>query len=42
VIDTIEVTIDGKKHNYTKDITLEEIYSEHQGEHRYPITCESR
>ena len=37
MIDTIEVTIDGKKHNYTKDITLEEIYSEHQGEHKYPI-----
>ena len=37
MIDTIEVTIDGKKYNYTKDITLQEIYSEHQEEHKYPI-----
>ena len=37
MIDTIEVTINGKKYRYTKDITLQEIYSEHQEEHRYPI-----
>jgi uridine kinase len=37
VTDTIEVIIDGKKYNYTKDITLQEIYSEHQSEHKYPI-----
>ena len=37
MIDTIEVTINGKKYNYTKDITLQEIYSEHQSEHKYPI-----
>ena len=37
MIDTIEVTIDGKKYTYNKDITLQEIYSEHQEEHKYPI-----
>ena len=37
MIDTIEVTINGQKYNYTKDITLQEIYSEHQNEHKYPI-----
>ena len=37
MIDTIEVTIDGQKFNYTKDVTLQEIYSEHQQNHKYPI-----
>ena len=37
MIDTIEVTINGKTYNYTKDITLQEIYSEHQENHKYPI-----
>ena len=37
MIDTIEVTINGKKYKYTKNVTLQEIYSEHQGEHKYPI-----
>ena len=37
MIDTIEVTINNKKYNYSKDITLQEIYKEHQEEHRYPI-----
>ena len=37
MIDTIEVTINGKTYKYTKDITLQEIYAEYQGEHKYPI-----
>ena len=37
MIDTIEVTINGKLYNYTKDITLQEIYSEHQEGYKYPI-----
>lgn len=35
--DTIEVIVDGKKYQYNKDITLQEIYSEHQENHKYPI-----
>ena len=35
--DTIEVTINGEKYVYSKNITLQEIYKEHQEEHRYPI-----
>ena len=37
MIDTIEVTINGKTYKYTKDITLQEIYAEYQEEHKYPI-----
>ena len=37
MIDTIEVTINGKVYKYTKNVTLQEIYSEHQEEHKYPI-----
>lgn len=37
MIDTIEVTINNKKYIYSKNITLQEIYKEHQEEHRYPI-----
>ena len=37
MIDTIEVTINGQKYTYSKNITLQEIYQEHQEEHRYPI-----
>jgi len=37
MIDTIEVTINNKKYTYSKNITLQEIYQEHQEEHRYPI-----
>lgn len=35
--DTIEVTINGKKYKYSKNITLLEIYKEHQEKHKYPI-----
>ena len=37
MIDTIEVTINGEKFRYSKNITLQEIYKEHQDDHRYPI-----
>ena len=37
MIDTIEVTINGKTYKCTKDVTLQEIYSEHQEEHKYPV-----
>ena len=37
MIDTIEVTINNEKYIYSKNITLQEIYQEHQEEHRYPI-----
>ena len=37
MIDTIEVTINGKKYNYSKNITLQEIYQEYQENLRYPI-----
>ena len=37
MIDTIEVTINGKQFTYTKNITLQEIYKEHQETLRYPI-----
>ena len=37
VIDTVEVTIDGIKYTYNKNVTLQEIYNEHQENHQYPI-----
>ena len=37
MIDTIEVTINNKKYKYSKNITLQEIYIEHQEKHKYPI-----
>ena len=37
MIDTIEVMINNEKHIYTKDVTLQEIYQEHQEELEYPI-----
>jgi len=37
VIESVEITINNKKYNYSKDITLEEIYMEHQNDFRYPI-----
>ena len=37
MIETVEVTINGKKYNYSKDVTLLEIYKEHQPEFKYPI-----
>ena len=37
MIETIEVTINGKKYNYSRGITLQEIYMEHQENHKYPI-----
>ena len=35
--DTIEIKISGKKYKYSKNITLLEIYKEHQEKHNYPI-----
>ena len=37
MIDTIEIVIKGKTYTYSKNITLQEIYMEHQDTHRYPI-----
>lgn len=37
MIDTIEVTIDGKKYKYSKDITIEEVLVEHPIDSKYPI-----
>ena len=37
MIDTIEVTINGNTYKYTKNFTLQEIYSNHQEENKYPI-----
>ena len=37
MIETVEVTINDKKYKYSKDITLREIYMEHQTEFKYPI-----
>lgn len=37
MIEQIKVTINGKKYDYSKDITLQEIYMEHQVEFKYPI-----
>ena len=37
MIDTIEVTINGQKFKYSKNVTLQEIYIEHQEKHQYPI-----
>ena len=32
MIDKIKVTVNGKEYEYSKDITLQEIYMEHQVE----------
>ena len=37
MIDTIEVTILGKKYRYSKNITLQEIYTDFQDAYIYPI-----
>ena len=37
MIDTIEVTINGKKYTYSKDVTLQEIYREHQSSCEHPV-----
>ena len=37
MIETIEITISNKKYNYSRGITLQEIYMEHQESHKYPI-----
>lgn len=37
MIETIEITINNKKYNYSRGITLQEIYMEHQESHKYPI-----
>lgn len=37
MIDTVQVTINNKLYNYSKDVTLLEIYKEHQTEFKYPI-----
>ena len=37
MIDSIEIVIKDKKYTYSKNITLQEIYMEHQETHNYPI-----
>ena len=37
MIETVDVTINDKKYKYSKDVTLLEIYKEHQTEFKYPI-----
>ena len=37
MIESIEVTIKNKKYKYSRGITLQEIYMEHQESHKYPI-----
>ena len=37
MIETIKVNINGQVYNYSKDITINEIYKEHQSKYRYPI-----
>lgn len=37
MIESIEITINKKKYQYSKGITLEEILMEHQQEYRYPV-----
>ena len=37
MIEAIEVTINDKKYKYSRGITLQEIYMEHQENHKYPI-----
>lgn len=37
MIEQVEITVNNKKYNYSKDITLQEIYMEHQDELKYPI-----
>lgn len=37
MIQNIEVTINGEKYNYSQNITLQEIYMDHQEKHQYPI-----
>ena len=37
MIETVEITIDKKTYKYSKNITLQEIYREHQEDHKYPI-----
>lgn len=37
MIETVEITINKKKYQYSRNITLQEIYMEHQESHKYPI-----
>ena len=37
MIEQVEITINNKKYKYSRGITLQEIYMEHQEEHKYPI-----
>lgn len=37
MIETIKVNINGQEYNYSKDITINEIYKEHQSKYKYPI-----
>ena len=37
MIESIEVTINKKKYKYSRGVTLQEIYMEHQESHKYPI-----
>ena len=37
MIQPIEITINGEKYTYSEDVTLQEIYMEHQDKLKYPI-----
>ena len=37
MIDSIEITVNDQKFKYSKGITLEEVLTEHQQNHKYPI-----
>ncbi len=37
MIETVEITIDGKKYKYSRDITIEEVLAEHPADAKYPI-----
>ena len=37
MIDQIEITINNEKYKYSKGITLQEIYMEHQGDLKHPV-----
>ena len=37
MIETVKITIEGKTYEYNKNITLEEVLTEHQPSNRYPV-----
>ena len=37
MIDTVTITIDGKKYEYNKNITLEEVLAEHKPDNKFPV-----